>query len=108
VALETGAHSAWVSALITECGHESVVANARDLAAVTDRSNRDDRRDARQLARLARVDPELLHPVRLRDSAKRRPSTEAVESMDHYEELLPTASSASLPANRFGRKSSPK
>jgi transposase len=50
-------------------GHEAVVANARELAAVTDRSNRDDRRDARQLARLARVDPELLHPVRLRDSA---------------------------------------
>ncbi len=69
VALETGTHSAWVSALITECGHEAVVANARELAAVTDRSNRDDRRDARQLARLARVDPELLHPVRLRDSA---------------------------------------
>jgi transposase len=69
IALETGTHAAWVSALITECGHESVVANARDLAAVTDRSNRDDRRDARQLARLARVDPELLHPVRLRDSA---------------------------------------
>lgn len=69
VALETGTHSAWVSALITECGHESLVANARDLAAVTDRSNRDDRRDARQLARLARVDPELLHPVRLRDAA---------------------------------------
>jgi transposase len=31
VALETGSHSAWVSALITECGHEAVVANARAL-----------------------------------------------------------------------------
>jgi hypothetical protein len=33
-------------ALPTECGHGSTVANARDLAAVTDRNNRNDRRDA--------------------------------------------------------------
>ena len=64
-----GTHSAWVSALITERGHEAAVANARESAAVTYRSNCDDRRDARQLVRLARFDSELFHSVRSRESA---------------------------------------
>ena len=34
-------------------GHEAVVANARDLEAVTGRSHRTDHHDSRQLARLA-------------------------------------------------------
>ncbi len=66
VAIETGAHSAWVEALARGLGHEAVVANARELRAVTGRSHRSDSRDAQQLARLARVDAELLNPVRLR------------------------------------------
>lgn len=67
VALETGAHSAWVKQVIEECGHQAIVANARELEAVTGRSHRSDPHDARQLARLARVDCELLKPVQLRD-----------------------------------------
>lgn len=66
VALETGAHSAWVQTLAQRLGHEAVVANARELRAVTGRSHCSDFNDARQLARLARVDGELLNPVRLR------------------------------------------
>ena len=31
VALETGAHSPWVSHLLAECGHEVVVAHARNV-----------------------------------------------------------------------------
>jgi hypothetical protein len=42
------------------------VANARELEAVTGRSHRSDHHDARQLARLARVDTALLNPVELR------------------------------------------
>ena len=61
-----GAHSAWVEALAQPLGHEAIVANARELRAVTGRSHRSDSHDARQLARLARVDGELLNPVRLR------------------------------------------
>jgi transposase len=67
VALETGGHSAWVQQVIQESGRQAVVANARELEAVTGRSHRSDHHDARQLARLARVDAQLLHPVRLRD-----------------------------------------
>lgn len=66
VALETGGQSAWVKQVIEELGHEAVVANARELQAVTGRSHRTDHQDARQLARLARVDRELLNPVKLR------------------------------------------
>jgi hypothetical protein len=56
VAVETGAHCAWVEALAQQLGHEAIVANARELRAVTGRSHRSDSHDARQLARLARVD----------------------------------------------------
>ena len=61
VALETGGHSAWVSEAIEQRGHEAVVAR---------RSYRTDHHDARQLARLARVDPALLNPVELRSRAE--------------------------------------
>jgi transposase len=67
VALETGGQSAWVKQIIEALGHEAVVANARELRAVTGRAHRSDPRDAQQLARLARVDRELLNPVQLRD-----------------------------------------
>ncbi len=69
VAFETGSHSAWVRDTVEQLGHEAVVANARELEAVTGRSHRTDHHDARQLARLARVDPALLNPVKLRRSA---------------------------------------
>jgi transposase len=70
VALETGGQSAWVREVIEQMGHEAVVANARELQAVTGRSQRTDHHDARQLARLARVDCQLLHPVALRNSGE--------------------------------------
>ena len=68
VALEAGGHAAWIRDEIEAAGHEALVANARDLAAVTGRSHRTDRSDARQIARLARVDARLLHPVELRSA----------------------------------------
>jgi transposase len=66
IALEVGTHSAWVSRLLTSFGHEVYVANARELRAISASSRKDDRMDARMLARLARVDPELLRPIRHR------------------------------------------
>jgi transposase len=70
VAFETGSHSAWVRDLVEQMGHQAVVANARELQAVTGRSHRSDHHDARQLARLARVDPALLNPVELRGTSE--------------------------------------
>src|SRR6202166_5005432 len=60
IALETGTHSPWVSRQLTELGHEVIVAHAQKVQWITKSSRKDDRHDARTLARLARVDPELL------------------------------------------------
>ena len=64
--LEVGTHSPWVSRHLAELGHEVIVANPRRVRLITDSSRKDDRLDAKTLARLARIDPELLSPVRHR------------------------------------------
>src|SRR5580704_9948208 len=66
IALETGTHSPWVSRLLTELEHEVIVAHAQKVQLITKSNRKDDRHDARTLARLARIDPELLGPVRHR------------------------------------------
>jgi len=68
VALETGAHSPWVSRLLAELGHEVIVAHARNVRLIGESSRKDDRLDARMLARLARLDPRLLSPVQHRSA----------------------------------------
>ena len=68
VALETGTHSPWVSRQLTELGHEVIVAHARNVRLIGESSRKDDRLDARMLARLARLDPRLLSPVRHRSA----------------------------------------
>src|SRR5260370_33331472 len=66
IALETGTHSPWVSRLLSELGHAVLVAHAQTVQFITKSNRKDDRHDARTLARLARIDPELLVPVRHR------------------------------------------
>jgi transposase len=66
VALEVGTHSPWLSRLLSKLGFEVIVANARQVQLISARSRKNDRMDARLLARLARVDPELLRPIRHR------------------------------------------
>src|SRR6202453_727085 len=68
IALETGTHAPWASRLLTELGHEVLVAHAQKVERITKSNRKDDRRDARTLARLARMDPELLGPVRHRSA----------------------------------------
>ena len=68
VALETGAHSPWVNRQLNELGHEVIVAHARNVRLIGESSRKDDRLDARTLARLARIDPDLLGPVRHRSA----------------------------------------
>ena len=67
VALETGMHSPWVSRLLSELGHEVIVAHARNVRLIGESRRKDDRLDARMLARLARIDPQLLAPVKHRN-----------------------------------------
>jgi transposase len=55
-----------VSQVLLECGHEVIVANPRQVQLIGNSSRKNDRVDAEMLARLARVDPQLLRPVRHR------------------------------------------
>jgi transposase len=57
--MEVGTHSRWASHLLTELGHEVLVANARKLRAIYHNPRKGDRADAETLARLARLDPTL-------------------------------------------------
>src|SRR5580698_6032357 len=68
IALETGTHSPWISRQLTELGHEVIVAHARNVRLIGKSNRKDDRHDARTLARLARIDPALLGPVRHRSA----------------------------------------
>ena len=68
IALEIGTHSPWISRLLSELGHEVIVANARKVRLIGESRKKDDRLDARTLARLARIDPELLYPVKHRSA----------------------------------------
>jgi transposase len=66
ITLEIGTHSPWISRLLSELGHEVIVANARKVRLIGESRKKDDRMDARTLARLARIDPQLLYPVKHR------------------------------------------
>jgi transposase len=66
IALEVGTHSPWVSRHLAAMGHEVIVANAHKVKLITQSVKKNDRMDAEQLARLARVDPKLLSPIQHR------------------------------------------
>jgi transposase len=68
IAMETGTHSPWVSRVLTALGHEVIVGHAQKVRLITKSRRKDDRLDARTLARLARIDPELLSPVKHRSA----------------------------------------
>jgi transposase len=68
IALETGTHSPWLSRLLSKLGHEVIVAHARKVRLIGESRKKDDRLDAQTLARLARIDPELLCPVKHRSA----------------------------------------
>lgn len=63
IALEAGTHSLWVSEHLHHLGHEVLVANAREIRAITHSDSKSDQFDAEKLARYARVDPKILHPI---------------------------------------------
>jgi len=70
IALEVGTHSPWVSRLLEELGHAVIIANPRQVALIPHSGRKTDRTDAETLARLARVDPRLLRPIRHRAAAQ--------------------------------------
>lgn len=63
VAMEVGTHSPWISRLLEKENLQVLVANARKLRAIYTNERKCDELDARMLAKIARIDPELLHPI---------------------------------------------
>ena len=61
--MEAGTHSPWVSRFLQQLGLRVIVANPRKTRAIYENERKSDRRDAMMLARLARMDPRLVHPI---------------------------------------------
>jgi transposase len=72
VVLEVGTHSPWVSRTLTALGHDAIVANPSAMFAGRGRRRRNDRLDARFLARQGRADVELVHPIQHRSADAQR------------------------------------
>jgi transposase len=67
IAIEAGTHSPWVSRVLEEeCGHRVLVANPRKTRLIYSNKRKTDEIDAENLARLARLDPKLLYPLKHR------------------------------------------
>jgi transposase len=65
VAMEAGVHSIWINEQVQELGHEVIVANVRELRAISHSHRKSDQVDAEKLARYA---------VLIRTSSGRSPS----------------------------------
>jgi transposase len=66
IAIEAGTHSPWASRMLEGLGHEVLVANSRKLRLIYANRRKTDEVDAQNLARLARLDPRLLYPLKHR------------------------------------------
>lgn len=83
--IEVGPHSLWMSRVL-EPGFELVIANPSAVALISQSDRKTDRVDAETLARLGRVDPELLRPVK-----HRRPETQAALAVIRSRDTLVSA-----------------
>jgi transposase len=63
IVMEVGMQSPWISRFLSDLGHRILVANPRKVRAIYQNDRKSDRRDAEMLARIARTDEKLLHPV---------------------------------------------
>ena len=70
IAMEAGTHSIWVSEQLQEMGHEVIVANVRELRAISHSDRKSDTVDAEKIARYARLDPKILRPISHRTVAQ--------------------------------------
>ena len=86
IVVEAGTHSPWISRQLESYGHEVVVANARKVRLIYDSDCKNDRLDARMLARLGRLDVSLLAPIR-----HRRAETQADLALVRSREALVAA-----------------
>jgi transposase len=66
IAIEVGPHSPWLSRALAAAGLEVIVGNPRKIGLIHSNDRKSDQVDAETLARLARVDPKLLFPIKHR------------------------------------------
>ena len=64
---ETGTHCRWMDKCIKSLGFKTIIANPSKVPSITKSNTKNDRNDARELARLAIADVSMLHPVKLRE-----------------------------------------
>ena len=62
--MEVGSHSPWISRFLGGLAHEVLVANPRKVRAIYNNDRKSDELDALMLAKLGRLDPSLLHPIK--------------------------------------------
>jgi transposase len=75
IAMEAGMHSIWIIAQLQELGHEVIVANVRELRAISHSDRKSDQVNAEKLARFARLDPKILRPITHRTVAQQETLT---------------------------------
>jgi hypothetical protein len=73
--MEAGTHSIWISEHLQELGHEGIVANVRELRAISHGDRKSDPVDAEKLASYARLDPKILRPISHRTVAQQEALT---------------------------------
>ena len=69
VVFESGTHCRWMDRMFRKMGFKTIIGNPGKIPSITKSNTKNDRNDARELARLALADPAMLHPVFLRDEA---------------------------------------
>ena len=72
ICIEASGLSPWVGRILTALGHEVIVANAQRVRLIAESTLKNDTVDAETLARLVRMDPGLLCPIRHRSEATQR------------------------------------
>lgn len=75
VVLEASTSARWIDGLARSKGHETIVANPRRIPIITANVRKCDRNDARLLAEIGQIKPDLLSPVTLRDERYQRVRT---------------------------------
>jgi transposase len=68
VVMEAGPHATWVSELLKELGHQTMVCHPRRVRLIAESRNKNDRVDAELLARLSLSDLDLLRPIQQRST----------------------------------------
>ncbi len=72
ICIEASGLSPWVGRILAGLGHEIIVANAQRVRLIAESTLKNDKVDAETLARLVRMDPALLCPIRHRREETQR------------------------------------